>query len=289
MKSIGFIGTGVMGCSMVRNLQKAGFAVSVYNRTKERAEPLLREGAVWCDTVAECAKDKDAVITIVGYPADVEQVWLGEGGVVENARKGAYCIDMTTSSPALAVRLYDAAAKKGLYALDAPVSGGDIGARDGTLAIMVGGDKQAFDACAPLFAAMGKNIVYEGGAGCGQHVKLANQIAVAGAVMGACEAVAYAKAVGLDPDTMLATISTGAAGSWQLSNNAPKMIKGDYAPGFFIKHFVKDMKLAEAEATSHDVSLEILSDICRIYAEMEKDGDGDLGTQAVIKRYLQAQ
>ena len=285
MKKIGFVGTGVMGSSMVLNLIKHGYELSVYNRTKSKAEACIAAGAKWCDTVAECAKDKDVVITIVGFPKDVEEVYFGENGILNAAKKGAYVIDMTTTSPMLSEKIYKAAAEKGIYALDAPVSGGDTGAKNGTLAIMVGGDKAAFDECMPVFEAMGTNIRYEGKAGNGQHVKMANQIAIAGAVSGVAEAVRYAMAMGVDVDTMLDTISNGAAGSWQMSNNGPKMAKEDYAPGFYIKHFIKDMKIAIECADAKGVTLDVLKKVCDEYVQLENDGKGELGTQAIIEYY----
>ena len=285
MKKIGFVGTGVMGSSMVLNLIKHGYELSVYNRTKSKAEACIAAGAKWCDTVAECAKDKDVVITIVGFPKDVEEVYFGENGILNAAKKGAYVIDMTTTSPMLSEKIYKAATEKGIYALDAPVSGGDTGARNGTLAIMVGGDKAVFDECMPVFEAMGTNIRYEGKAGNGQHVKMANQIAIAGAVSGVAEAVRYAMAMGVDVDTMLDTISNGAAGSWQMSNNGPKMAKEDYAPGFYIKHFIKDMKIAIECADAKGVTLDVLKKVCDEYVQLENDGKGDLGTQAIIEYY----
>lgn len=285
MKNIGFIGTGVMGESMARNLSKHGFNVFIYNRTKSKAEALIAEGLTWCDSVAECAAGRDAVITIVGYPKDVEEVYFGEDGIIANAKPGTYIIDMTTTSPQLSQRIYEEAHKQGLYALDAPVSGGDGGARDGTLAIMVGGDKAAFEACVPLFEAMGKNIFYEGPAGNGQHVKMANQIVIAGTVTGVCEAVAYARAAGVDLDTMLKTIGCGAAASAQLQKVAPKMISGDFAPGFYIKHFIKDMSIAQQEAQAVGLSLEILQQACRMFQKLEAQGKGDNGTQGIIEYY----
>ena len=285
MKKIGFVGTGVMGSSMVLNLIKHGYELSVYNRTKSKADACIAAGAKWCDTVAECAKDKDVVITIVGFPKDVEEVYFGENGILNAAKNGAYVIDMTTTSPMLSEKIYKAAAEKDIYALDAPVSGGDTGVKNGTLAIMVGGDKAAFDECMPVFEAMGTNIRYEGKAGNGQHVKMANQIAIAGAVSGVAEAVRYAMAMGVDVDTMLDTISNGAAGSWQMSNNGPKMAKEDYAPGFYIKHFIKDMKIAIECAETKGVTLDVLKKVCDEYVQLENDGKGDLGTQAIIEYY----
>ena len=285
MKKIGFIGVGIMGKSMVRNLMKAGFEVAIYTRTKAKVEDVIAEGAIWRGTVKECVADREAVISIVGYPKDVEEVYFGEEGIIANAPKGAYVIDMTTSSPKLAVKIYKAAKAEGLYALDAPVTGGDSGAREGTLTILVGGDKDAFNACRPVFEAMGKNIDYEGKAGNGQHTKMCNQIAIAGAIAGACEALAYADAVGMDPQVMLDSISTGAAGSVQMSNVIPRILKEDYNPGFFIKHFIKDMKLADEEAAGANAKLGTLEYVLGMYEDLEQRGLGDLGTQALIQYY----
>ena len=285
MKKVGFIGIGIMGKSMVRNLMKAGFEVAVYTRTKEKAEDVIVEGAVWCEDVKTCAAGRDAVITIVGYPKDVEEVYFGDDGIVASADPGTFLIDMTTTSPKLAVRIYEDAAKAGLKALDAPVTGGDTGAREGTLTILAGGDEADFNACMPLFEAMGKNIKYEGKAGNGQHTKMCNQIAVAGALAGACEAMVYAKNVGLDVDTMLKSISTGAASSVQMNNVASRALQDDYRPGFFIKHFIKDMNLADEEARAADTELKVLEDVLSMYKELEQEGMGELGTQALIKYY----
>ena len=285
MKKIGFIGVGIMGKSMVRNLRKAGYEVAIYTRTKAKAEDVIAEGAVWCDTAAECAKGRDVVITIVGYPKDVEEVYFGDNGIIANADPGTYVIDMTTTSPRLAVRIWEEAEKAGLHAVDAPVTGGDTGAKAGTLTILAGGKKEDFDACVPVFEAMGKNINYEGKAGNGQHTKMCNQIAIAGALAGACEAMVYAKNTGLDVDTMLKSISTGAAGSAQMNNVASKAAKDDYAPGFFLKHFIKDMGIADEEALAADTRLGVLEDVLGLAKKLESEGMGDLGTQALIKYY----
>lgn len=285
MKKIGFIGVGIMGKSMVRNLRKAGYEVAIYTRTKAKAEDVIAEGAVWCDTAAECAKGCDVVITIVGYPKDVEEVYFGDNGIIANADPGTYVIDMTTTSPRLAVRIWEEAEKAGLHAVDAPVTGGDTGAKAGTLTILAGGKKEDFDACVPVFEAMGKNINYEGKAGNGQHTKMCNQIAIAGALAGACEAMVYAKNTGLDVDTMLKSISTGAAGSAQMNNVASKAAKDDYAPGFFLKHFIKDMGIADEEALAADTRLGVLEDVLGMAKKLESEGMGDLGTQALIKYY----
>ena len=285
MKKIGFIGVGIMGKSMVRNLRKAGYEVAIYTRTKAKAEDVIAEGAVWCDTAAECAKGRDVVITIVGYPKDVEEVYFGDNGIIANADPGTYVIDMTTTSPRLAVRIWEEAEKAGLHAVDAPATGGDTGAKAGTLTILAGGKKEDFDACVPVFEAMGKNINYEGKAGNGQHTKMCNQIAIAGALAGACEAMVYAKNTGLDVDTMLKSISTGAAGSAQMNNVASKAAKDDYAPGFFLKHFIKDMGIADEEALAADTRLGVLEDVLGMAKKLESEGMGDLGTQALIKYY----
>lgn len=285
MKKIGFIGVGIMGKSMVRNLRKAGYEVAIYTRTKAKAEDVIAEGAVWCDTAAECAKGRDVVITIVGYPKDVEEVYFGDNGIIANADPGTYVIDMTTTSPRLAVHIWEEAEKAGLHAVDAPVTGGDTGAKAGTLTILAGGKKEDFDACVPVFEAMGKNINYEGKAGNGQHTKMCNQIAIAGALAGACEAMVYAKNTGLDVDTMLKSISTGAAGSAQMNNVASKAAKDDYAPGFFLKHFIKDMGIADEEALAVDTRLGVLEDVLGMAKKLESEGMGDLGTQALIKYY----
>lgn len=285
MKKIGFIGVGIMGKSMVRNLRKAGYEVAIYTRTKAKAEDVIAEGAVWCDTAAECAKGRDVVITIVGYPKDVEEVYFGDNGIIANADPGTYVIDMTTTSPRVAVRIWEEAEKAGLHAVDAPVTGGDTGAKAGTLTILAGGKKEDFDACVPVFEAMGKNINYEGKAGNGQHTKMCNQIAIAGALAGACEAMVYAKNTGLNVDTMLKSISTGAAGSAQMNNVASKAAKDDYAPGFFLKHFIKDMGIADEEALAVDTRLGVLEDVLGMAKKLESEGMGDLGTQALIKYY----
>ena len=282
---IGFIGVGVMGNGMVKNLLSHGYEVSAYTRTRAKALEALEAGAEWRESAADCVRDADAVITMVGFPPDVEEVYFGEKGVLANARPGTLVIDMTTTSPRLAQRIYTEAADRGLCALDAPVSGGDTGARAGTLAIMVGGDRKAFDRAVPIFEAMGKSIRYMGAAGSGQHTKMANQIAIAGTLAGVCEAIAYARAAGLDVDEVISTISGGAASSWQLANNGPKSAHGDFAPGFFIKHFIKDMTLADGEARGRDVPLPVLEKVLAMFRALEAQGYGDEGTQALIRAY----
>ncbi|MCG3651747.1 NAD(P)-dependent oxidoreductase [Aliarcobacter butzleri] len=281
MKKIAFIGVGVMGKFMVSNLLKNGFEVSIYARNKAKVEDSIKEGAIFCETIKECVQNKDAIITIVGYPKDVEEVYLSQDGIINYALQNSYLIDMTTTTPTLSVKIHEEAKKKNLKALDAPVSGGDIGAKNATLSIMVGGEKEDFEACKKLFEAMGKTIVYAGNAGSGQHTKMANQIAIAGVMAGVSEAIAYGKKMGLDIPTMLASISNGAAQSFHLTNNAPKMYKREFEPGFYIKHMVKDLKIANEEMPN----LKVLKDVLEIYETLEKNGDGDLGTQAICKYY----
>lgn len=285
MKKIAFIGVGIMGKSMVRNLMKAGFDLQIYARKKEKVEDVIEEGAVFYPSIKECVKGCDAVITIVGYPKDVEEVYFAKDNILDSAPKNIYLIDMTTTSPSLAEEIYEKGSQRGFHVLDAPVTGGDTGAKAGTLSILVGGKEEDYAACMPLFEAMGTNINYQGKAGNGQHAKLANQIMIAGALSGVCEALAYAKSKGLDLETLLHSVSTGAAGSKQLDVFGPKILVGDYAPGFFLKHFVKDMTLAAEESKQSQLYLPILQQVLDNYKELEKEGFGDLGTQALIKFY----
>lgn len=282
---IAFIGVGVMGSAMVVNLIKNGHEVNVYSRTKAKCDGVVEQGARWACSIVECVRDCELVITMVGMPKDVEEVYFGQYGIIANADEGAILVDMTTSSPKIARRIYAAAKERNLCALDAPVSGGDIGAKNGTLTVMVGGDESAFDKCVPIFECMGKNIRYEGESGMGQHTKMANQIAIAGALAGVAEAVSYAETVGLDRQKMLDTISTGAAGSWQMSYNAPKMLANDFAPGFFIKHFIKDMKLAAEESLDRGHALPILERVLDEFEALSATGRDNEGTQALIRAY----
>lgn len=285
MKQVGFIGVGIMGKSMVRNLMKAGYELHIYARTRSKVEDVIGEGARFHDTIAECVKGRDAVITIVGFPQDVEEVYFEEGNIFDSADPGTYLIDMTTTSPQIAEKLWKEGQKKAFRVLDAPVTGGDTGAREGTLSILVGGEKADYDACLDLFQAMGTNINYEGKAGCGQHCKLANQIMIAGTLSGVCEALTYAQTQGLDMDTFIRSVASGAAGSRQFDTFAPKIIRDDYAPGFFMKHFIKDMKLALIEANRKGLSLDVLSTVLANCEELEAEGFGDMGTQALMKFY----
>ncbi len=283
---IGFIGTGVMGKSMAAHLLKAGYTVHIYNRSKEKAKELITEGAIWHDSVSEVAQVADVIITIVGYPRDVEDIYLKEDGIIAKAKKGSYVVDMTTSSPKLAEKIYEKAKEKEIFALDAPVSGGDIGAKNGTLTIMVGGDERAFNELLPIFNVMGKNIVYQGRSGAGQHTKMSNQIAIAANMLGVAEALSYAVKAGLDPEKVLASIGAGAAGSWSLNNLAPRMLKGDFAPGFYIKHFLKDMEIALNSAKELGLNTPALSLAKIIYEDLKAKGEEDSGTQAIFKWYI---
>ncbi len=271
-----------MGTSMVKNLMKAGFEVSVYNRTKAKADDAVAAGAAWCDTIAECSAGKDAVITMVGFPKDVEEVYFADNGVIASADKGTYLIDMTTTAPSLAERIYAASVEKGLKAIDAPVSGGDRGAREATLTIMVGGEEADYEACLPILKAMGTSIVLEGKAGCGQHTKMVNQIAIAGCMASLCEAIAYIRDKGLDPQKVFGCISKGAAGSKQIDLYADRMLSGDLAPGFYLKHFIKDMRIAKDEYSG---DLEILNKVLEMHEKLQDEGYGELGTQGFIKYY----
>ncbi|WP_396128092.1 NAD(P)-dependent oxidoreductase [Exiguobacterium mexicanum] len=286
MKTVGFIGLGVMGQSMVRNLMKAGFEVQAYTRAKEKATDLLAEGVRWCDSVEAVCQHADAVITIVGYPSDVESLYFGDGMILQSAEPGTLVIDMTTSSPLLAERIAEAAIDRSLLPLDAPVTGGDVGAKNGTLSILVGGGEYAFTKARPLFEAMGQSIERMGYAGSGQYGKLANQIAIAGIMMGNAEMLAFTKRAGLNPNQLRQTIRGGAAGSWTLENLVPRMIVEDYAPGFFIKHFLKDMKLALESAEQLNIKLPSLELAYKLYSILEKNGYGEKGTQALIEYYM---
>lgn len=283
--TVAFVGTGVMGASMAGHLLDAGFPLVVHNRTREKAEPLLDKGAEWADSAGAAAARADITITIVGYPHDVEQVYLGPAGIVDEAPVGALLIDMTTSTPTLAVRIAQAAAARGLVALDAPVSGGDVGARNATLTIMAGGDRAGFERALPLFEVMGKTYSHMGGPGAGQHTKMANQIGIAGTMLGLIEALQYAKAAGLDLEKTHAALSGGGANSWSWGAYGPRILAGDFAPGFFVKHFVKDLRIAIEEAHALGLTLPGLELAERLYSRlMEADG-AEFGTQALWLLY----
>jgi 3-hydroxyisobutyrate dehydrogenase len=279
---IGWIGTGVMGQSMAGHLQAAGHELLVFNRTKSKAKALVDKGAHYCDSPAEVAKEAEVIFAIVGFPPDVEATFLGEQGVLSVDGPCRIIVDMTTSEPGLARKIAAAAAQKGIAALDAPVSGGDVGAKNGTLAIMVGGDKQAYDEVLPLFEIMGKNIAYMGEAGAGQDTKMCNQILIAGTMIGVCESLLYASKVGLDQQGVIDIIGQGAAGSWSINNYGPRMVKGDYEPGFFVEHFIKDMGIALKEAAAMKLSLPGLALVHQLYVALQAQGHGRSGTQALI-------
>ncbi len=284
-ETIGMIGTGVMGKSMAEHLLRAGYNVFVYTRTKEKANELMEQGAIWQDSVADVAKQTDIIITMIGTPEDVKEVYLGEHGILANARAGTTLIDMTTSSPRLAVDIYEAAKQSKVDVLDAPVSGGDVGAKNATLAIMCGGDKAIFEKMYPIFEIMGKNIVYQGEAGAGQHTKMVNQISIAPAMVGLCEALIYIKKAGLNPDSVLDSISTGAAGSWSLDNYAPRMLIGDFAPGFAVKHYIKDMKIALQSAEEMNLDTPGLKLALEMYEKLAAMGEAETGIHGLLKYY----
>lgn len=283
--AVGFIGTGVMGGSMAGHLLAAGNEVHVYNRTKERAEALLQKGAVWEDSPSAMAEKCGVVFTIVGFPKDVEEVYLGRDGLVERAKEGALLVDMTTSSPKLAKKIYEAGKKRGLGILDAPVTGGDKGAREATLTIFVGGDKCDFEKGLPYFQTMGRVIKHMGGAGAGQNSKLGNQIVIAGTMTGMCEALAFAKACGLDLKEFMEAVGGGSAATWSFSNYGPRILKGDFEPGFFVKHYIKDMKLAEEAADGMELDLPALTLTRELYEELAEGGYEDKGTQSLYCLY----
>lgn len=283
MKSIGFIGTGVMGRSMAGHLLKAGHPLLVHTRTRAKAEPLLEAGAEWADTPAVLAERVDVIITMVGYPDDVRQLYLMEDGLIAHARPGAFLIDMTTSDPRLAMEIAEAAQARELHALDAPVSGGDVGAREARLTIMAGGAPEDYEAVLPVLRVMGKNIVLQGGAGSGQHTKMVNQIAIAAGMVAMCEAIAYARRAGLDAEKVLDCISGGAAGSWSLSNYGPRILRDDFQPGFYVKHFIKDMRIALESARAMRLEPPGLALAEQLYTQLAGEGGSDLGTQALYR------
>ena len=281
MDTIGFIGLGIMGRPMCANLLKAGYSLTVWNRSRPGIEEVVGYGAQEGASPADVAAKSDVIITIVTDSPDVQRVVQGPNGVLEGVRPGSVLIDMTTTRPALARRIHAEAAQRGIAALDAPVSGGDIGAREGKLSIMVGGDAEAFAAAQPLFRTLGARIMHQGAPGNGQRVKLCNQIAVFGSTLGTCEALAFALRAGLDPDKVLESIGAGAAASWSLSNLGPRVIKGDFEPGFFVRHFLKDIKLALEEGEALGAFTPGMEMAKELYATLERSGLGDKGTQAL--------
>ena len=278
---LGWIGAGVMGTSMCSHLLAAGFAVTVYSRTKAKAEPLLVKGAQWAATPRAVAEQSDVVFSMVGYPSDVRQVLLGADGALAGSKAGNILVDMTSSEPSLAVEIAAAAAKKDVHSIDAPVSGGDIGAREARLSIMIGGERQVVDSLQPCWQAMGKTIVYQGGAGAGQHTKLVNQILVAGNMVGVCEALLYGYRAGLDLNTVMQSVASGAAGSWSLSNLGPRIIANNFDPGFFVEHFIKDMGIALAESRRMQLAMPGLALTQQLYLALAAQGHQRDGTHAL--------
>lgn len=278
---IGWIGTGVMGNSMAGHLLAAGFAVSVYTRTKSRADALIAKGAGWAETPKALAEQCDVIFSIVGFPSDVREVMLGANGALAGSKPGNILVDMTTSEPSLAVEIADAAKAKGVFSVDAPVSGGDIGAKNAALSIMIGGDKEVVDALQPCFAAMGKTIIHQGGPGAGQHTKMVNQILIASNMVGVCEALLYGYKSGLDLETVMKSVSVGAAGSWSLSNLGPRIMANNFDPGFFVEHFIKDMGIALEEAKRMNLALPGLALGNQLYLSLKAQGGGKLGTHSL--------
>ncbi|WP_339745697.1 NAD(P)-dependent oxidoreductase [uncultured Rubinisphaera sp.] len=279
---LGFIGTGVMGKSMAGHLIDAGFSLSIYSRTKEKSQPLLDKGATWCESPKAVAENSDVVFAIVGFPSDVREVFLGDEGMLAGAKAGAVLVDMTTSEPSLAVEIYEAAKAKQVHAVDAPVSGGDVGAKNAALSIMIGGDEEIVSALQPCWEAMGKTIVYQGKAGSGQHTKMVNQTLIATGMIGVCEALLYGYKAGLDLETVMKSVSSGAAGSWSLANYGPRMMGNDFDPGFFVEHFIKDMGIALAEARRMQISMPGLALAQQLYISLQAIGHGRDGVQALI-------
>jgi 3-hydroxyisobutyrate dehydrogenase len=279
---IGWIGTGVMGLSMCGHLLAKDHPVTIFSRTKSRAQGLIDKGAAWADSPAAVAERSDVVFTIVGLPSDVRSVYLEAGGILQAARPGMTTVDMTTTEPSLSREIYVSAKAKGVSAIDAPVSGGDVGARNATLSIMVGGDNEAIERVMPFFQAMGKNIVHQGGAGNGQHTKMCNQIVLAGTIIGVCESLLYAYKAGLDLETMLSSITKGAAQCWILDNLAPKMVNRNFDPGFFVEHFEKDLGIALDECKGMGIAMPGLALVRQFYVALKSQGHGRLGYHSLL-------
>jgi len=280
--ALGWIGTGIMGRSMCGHLLAAGSPVTVFSRTRAKADPLVAGGAAWADSPAAVARASDIVFTMVGVPADVREVYFGHDGIMSALKAGAIAVDMTTTEPSLAIEIASAAVARGARAVDAPVSGGDVGARNATLSIMVGGDGDAVTAVRPLFERLGKNIVHQGAPGAGQHTKMCNQIVIAGTMIGVCESLVYGAKAGLNLETMLASIKSGAAGCWTLENLAPRVLKRNFDPGFLVEHFIKDMGIALAEARRMNLALPGLALVQQLYIAVQAQGHGRKGTHALV-------
>jgi 3-hydroxyisobutyrate dehydrogenase len=282
MMKIGWIGTGIMGGPMAGHLQAAGHDLYIFNRTRVKAESLLNNGSYWCESPVEVAANSEIVFTMITFPADVEEVYLGENGILSIEGYCHIVVDMTTSRPSLAQTITRAAVERGMNSLDAPVSGGDIGARNATLAIMVGGNKEVFDTVLPLFQLMGQTISYMGGPGAGQHTKMCNQILIAGTMIGVCESLLYADKAGLDKQSVINIIGKGAASCWSINNLGPRIVSGNYEPGFVVEHFIKDMGIALQEAASVNLSLPGLAVVHQLYLAVKAQGHGRSGTHALI-------
>ena len=278
---IGWIGTGVMGASMCGHLMDQGFEATIYTRSKEKAQGLLDKGAQWVDSPKAVAENSDVIFAIVGFPADVRAVFLGEDGALAGSKEGNILVDMTNSEPSLAVEIYNAAKTQGVQSVDAPVSGGDVGAKNGTLSIMIGGDQDVVDALQPMWDAMGQTIVHQGGAGAGQHTKMVNQTLIATNMIGVCEALLYGYKAGLDLPTVMQSVASGAAGSWSLSNLGPRIIDNNFDPGFFVEHFIKDMGIAIEEANKMGLCLPGLALSKQLYEGLKSQGHGRDGTHAL--------
>lgn len=283
METIGFIGTGVMGASIVKHLLKAGYPVNVYNRTKSKTDDLVKEGAVWQDTPKDVTDNSEVIFSMVGYPKDVEEIYYGENGVFSGKVTGKIVIDMTTSTPSLAKKIEETALELGAESLDAPVSGGDLGAKNGTLTTMVGGKKEVYDKVKPILDVFSSKVNLQGKAGSGQHTKMANQIMIAGTMTGMTELLVYAKAAGLDLEKVLDTVGGGSAANWSLTNYAPRILKEDFTPGFFAKHFLKDLNIALEEAEKMSIELPATKEARNLYQALVDQGFENDGTQALIK------
>ncbi|KAA8703583.1 NAD(P)-dependent oxidoreductase [Lactococcus lactis] len=283
MSKIAFIGTGVMGAAMAGHLMDAGHDLIVYNRTKSKTDGLVARGATYAENPQKAADQAEFVITIVGYPKDVREVYFGAEGIFKNDCSGKVLIDMTTTEPTLAQEIYQEAKKVGAFALDAPVSGGDLGAKNATLTIMVGGDSETYEKVLPLFEKMGKTITHQGAAGSGQHTKMANQICIAGTMTGMTELLAYAQKAGLDLDKVLNTVGGGSGATWSLANYGPRILREDYSAGFFVKHFIKDLGIALSEAEKMNLELPATKGAKELYEQLADKGFENDGTQALIK------
>ncbi|MDT2866254.1 NAD(P)-dependent oxidoreductase [Vagococcus carniphilus] len=283
MEKIGFIGTGVMGASVVKHLLNAGYEVAVYNRTKSKTDHLVELGATWKETPQKVTEVSDVIFSMVGFPKDVEGIYYGDEGIFKADIKGKILVDMTTSTPSLAQKIAETAQEAGGVSLDAPVSGGDLGAKNGTLTTMVGGEKDAYAKVEPIFNVFSGKVNLQGEPGSGQHTKMANQIMIAGTMTGMTELLVYAKAANLDLEKVLDTVGGGSAANWSLTNYAPRILKRDFTPGFFVKHFVKDLNIALAEAEKMNIDLPATKKARDLYEALIESGFENDGTQALIK------